>query len=97
MISDLAGANYGAPARWSPRAYVQLSDRKEVDLDLAQEEAEIAPAVSDAGVAFPTDPDEGVAVHDSAASPITVGLPSVLSGPQRVRSARAPDTCPTRW
>lgn len=88
--------NRSAARNRGPVRFRDGNDWKEVDLDLAQEEAEIAPAVSDAGVAFPTDPDEGVAVHDSAAGPITVGLPSVLSGPAegeiREGSGYVPDT-----
>lgn len=47
---------------------------------MSEDDGEAEPASSPAEVTFPTDSDQVVAAHESAAGPITVQVPSVVGG-----------------
>lgn len=65
-----------------PVRFEEGGEWREIDLRLSEDasgEAVVAAAPSE--VSFPADPVEGVAVHESPAGPITVGVPSVVESP----------------
>lgn len=66
----------------APVRYREDGEWHEIDLSLIEGgDGDLLPTASPAEVTFPTDAAEGVAVHESAAGPIIVGLPSVVVQP----------------
>lgn len=78
-----------------PVRFLDGDEWREIDLDLVEDTGGVVPEASPAGVVFPSDPGDGMAVHESAAGAISVGLPSLVNpvseGVVEEGIGRAPD------
>lgn len=78
-----------------PVRYEEDGDWVEIDLSLEETlEGDLAPVAAPTDLVIPATPSDGVAVHHSAAGPISIGTPSVVTGadgPTVEETAAGPD------
>lgn len=82
VVYDNVDGSRTAVISAEPVRFEEGGEWREIDLRLSEDAAgDAVVAAAPSEVSFPADPVEGVAVHESPAGPIAVGVPSVVESP----------------